>query len=122
MIGAEPFLTGTVTVALILFTVYQPYEDCIHNVGIIYNTAISAGFMGWNYAREFFPELTVENNEEISIMAVIGALFVCLVIAIVRIIVHSRSVLREGFCIDSKKSTYETIKAEHQKIINEEIC
>ena len=57
VVAAELFLTATVTIALIAFVVYRPYEDCIHNVGILYNSTMTVAFMWWNLARSFIPSL-----------------------------------------------------------------
>lgn len=102
IIAAELFLTVTITIALIFFIVYRPYEDCVHNVGIIFNSAITVAFSWWNSMRNFFPALALENNEETAIMAIIGAVILCLVFATVRIIFHFRGVLKEGICSELK--------------------
>ena len=102
IIAAELFVAATASVALISFAVFRPYEDAIHNVGVIYNSAVAAAFSGWNLAREFFPELALEKNEETAIMAVIGAVALGLLLATVRIIFHLRGVLSEGLCSELK--------------------
>lgn len=98
IIAAEFSLTVIATLALIAFVVYRPYDDIIHNVGIVYNSVVVVAFMGWNLARNFFPSLAQEKNEETAILAIIGAVAVCLVLAAVRVIFHFRTLFSDGPC------------------------
>jgi hypothetical protein len=107
IIAAEFFLTAIVTLALVAFVVYRPYDDFIHNLGIIYNNSVIVAFMWWNLARNLFPslELEQEKNEETAILAIIGAIAICLVLAAVRVVYNFRSLLSDNPCFELKSST-----------------
>ena len=94
----ELFLTVITVFILVTLIIHRPYNDCIHNVAIIYNISILSVFMGGNLARNFFPILNVEQNEATAILAIIGAVTVCLIIATARVIYHLRSLFIRGFC------------------------
>ena len=89
--------------------IIPPYKSVIDNAGVLINLFIVIGFLGWFYARKYFPECSSSENEQLALLCFIGSLIISILLTLVRLIKSARLIYLLHFkdyrCLNEKVNT-----------------
>jgi hypothetical protein len=89
-------VAGIVFLLFVYLLIKRPYLSCLHNIGQIINVSMVLYFVGWMIVREYFVEMTSEENEIFCMFLLCGFMAACLMISSARIVAEVRGKLKNS--------------------------